>query len=40
MKRGDVTARIPNPHRGDIDITLLNHLLKQAGVPREEWEKD
>jgi predicted RNA binding protein YcfA (HicA-like mRNA interferase family) len=39
MSRGLVTLRIPNPHRGDIDIGLLNRLLRQAGVTKTEWEQ-
>ena len=38
MRRGPVSVVIPNPHRGDIGIGLLNRVLKQAGVTREEWE--
>ncbi len=38
MVRGDVTLRIPNPHRGDISRDLLARLLRQAGVSRAEWE--
>lgn len=28
---------LPNPHQGDISVGLLNRLLKQAGISREEW---
>jgi len=38
MVRGDVTVRVPNPHRGDIGVELLGRILRQAGVSREEWE--
>lgn len=38
MVRGDATPIIPNPHRRDIGVPLLNQVLKQAGVSREEWE--
>ena len=38
MVRGDVTVRIPNPHRGDIGRELLSRVLRQAGISREEWE--
>jgi predicted RNA binding protein YcfA (HicA-like mRNA interferase family) len=37
MVRGDLRLRIPNPHRGDIDVPLLTKILKQAGVSPEEW---
>ncbi len=39
MTRGDVVLTIPNPHRGDIDISLLKILLRQAGITRAEWER-
>jgi predicted RNA binding protein YcfA (HicA-like mRNA interferase family) len=39
MIRGDVTVRIPNPHRGDIGRELLIRILRQAGVDRDEWER-
>lgn len=37
MRRGDVVLTVPNPHGGDIGVTLLAILLRQAGVTREEW---
>jgi predicted RNA binding protein YcfA (HicA-like mRNA interferase family) len=37
MRRGDITVIIPNPHEGDISVGLLQRLLRQAGVSREEW---
>jgi predicted RNA binding protein YcfA (HicA-like mRNA interferase family) len=39
MRKGDRSVRIPNPHQGDIGTGLLNRLLKQAGISREEWEQ-
>lgn len=39
MVRGDVTLRIPNPHRGDIGRELLARILRQAGISRDEWEQ-
>lgn len=39
MVKGDITLRIPNPHKGDIGKDLLLKILKQAGISREEWEK-
>ncbi|MEX0892224.1 MAG: type II toxin-antitoxin system HicA family toxin [Gemmatimonadota bacterium] len=38
MVRGEITVRIPNPHRGDIGLELLSRLLRQARISREEWE--
>jgi hypothetical protein len=39
MRRGDVTIRLPNPHRGDIGGELLARLLRQAHITKDEWEK-
>jgi len=39
MVRGDVTLRIPNPHRGDIGRELLARILRQGRIERGEWEK-
>ncbi|HEY8325858.1 MAG TPA: type II toxin-antitoxin system HicA family toxin [Ktedonobacterales bacterium] len=38
MRRGDVDVRIPNPHQRDIGLSLLQRIMKQAGISREEWE--
>jgi predicted RNA binding protein YcfA (HicA-like mRNA interferase family) len=37
MRRGEVTVIIPNPHQKDISVGLLQRILRQAGVSREEW---
>jgi predicted RNA binding protein YcfA (HicA-like mRNA interferase family) len=39
MKNGDLTLILPNPHQGDIGRPLLDRILKQAGISRDEWEK-
>ena len=39
MRRGDITLKIPNPHRADIGRDLLAPILKQAGISRSEWER-
>lgn len=39
MVKGDLTPRLPNPHRGEISRDLLDRVLKQAGVSKEEWRK-
>ena len=39
MQKGNQTARIPNPHRGDISAGLLARILRDAGIQRSEWEK-
>ena len=37
MRKGNFKLTIPNPHQGLIDINLLNRLLKQANISRDEW---
>lgn len=39
MDRGNISVRIPNPHRGDISPDLLADIIRQAGIPKEEWRK-
>jgi len=39
MQKGSLVLTIPNPHRGDISIGLLTIILRQAGIPRGDWEK-
>ena len=39
MIKGNLTIRLPNPHRSDIGKELLGRVLRQAHVSREEWEK-
>lgn len=38
MVKGPRKVRLPNPHqRKDIGVGLLQMILKQAGVSRDEW---
>lgn len=37
MKRGNFRLTIPNPLGKQIDSVLIRDVLKQAGVPTEEW---
>jgi predicted RNA binding protein YcfA (HicA-like mRNA interferase family) len=30
--------RIPNPHRGDLDWTLVKLVIREAGITSEEWD--
>jgi predicted RNA binding protein YcfA (HicA-like mRNA interferase family) len=30
---------VPNPHRGDLDWSLVKRILAQAEIPSEQWEK-
>jgi len=39
MIRGSQKIRIPNPHAGDIDVSLLKEILRQAGISSQEWDK-
>lgn len=39
MIRGDITIRIPNPHAGDVGVSLLTRVLRQAGIERADWER-
>jgi predicted RNA binding protein YcfA (HicA-like mRNA interferase family) len=39
MIRGRQKLRIPNPHHQEIDMSLVNELLRQAGISRDEWEE-
>ena len=38
MVKDELKLTIPNPHKGDIVVGLLNRILRQAGITREEWE--
>ncbi len=37
MRRGNVTLIIPNPQQKEISVGLLQRILRQAGISREEW---
>ena len=37
MVRGDVVLTLPNPHRADISVDLLQRILRRSGVSRTEW---
>lgn len=39
MIKGDITLRLPNPHRSDIGKELLSRILRQAKIDRNGWEK-
>jgi predicted RNA binding protein YcfA (HicA-like mRNA interferase family) len=39
MIKGDISVRIPNPHRGDISKGFLARILRQAGIKRGDWER-
>ncbi|WP_407356545.1 type II toxin-antitoxin system HicA family toxin [Methanolobus sp. WCC5] len=37
MTKGDLILTIPNPHKDRIIADLLQIILKQAHISREEW---
>jgi hypothetical protein len=39
MTKGRHKQRIPNEHEGDIDVSLLGEILRQAGISRDDWMK-
>ena len=30
-------SKIPNPHAGDIDVSLLGRILRENGIEKDEW---
>jgi len=38
MVKGRQKIRIPNPHIGDINISLLKEIIRQARISPEEWD--
>ena len=38
MSQGSLKVRIPNRHGGDISVSLLIRILKQAGISKNTWE--
>ncbi|HRK22918.1 MAG TPA: type II toxin-antitoxin system HicA family toxin [Fimbriimonadaceae bacterium] len=38
MVRDNRRVFIPNPHGGEISVSLLARVLRQAGITRSEWE--
>ncbi|MDI9390519.1 MAG: type II toxin-antitoxin system HicA family toxin [Synergistota bacterium] len=37
MCRGQLKLRVHNPHEGDISVSLLKEILRQAGISEDEW---
>ena len=37
MVRGELRLTIPNPHIGDINISLLSEILSRGNISRQEW---
>jgi predicted RNA binding protein YcfA (HicA-like mRNA interferase family) len=38
MIKDQLRLTLPNPHQKDIGINLLNKILKQSGISKQEWE--
>ena len=38
MIKGELKVRIPNPHGKDISVSLVNEILKQAGISKKDWD--
>ena len=38
MVEGETRLTIPNPHRGDLDWSLVKKIIKSAGITSVEWE--
>lgn len=39
MKKGSLKIHIPSKHKGDINPGLVNEILRQAGIDKEDWDK-
>ena len=39
MTKGSRKIRIPNPHAGDIGVSLIKEILRQSGISPEEWDR-
>ncbi len=39
MVRGRLKLFLPNPHGGELSAGLVTRLLREAGIPEEEWEQ-
>lgn len=35
--RGQLKLRVTNPHEGDISVSPLKEILRQAGILEDEW---
>ena len=37
MTKDELRLTIPNPHAGDISVTLLSEILARGGIGRADW---
>jgi hypothetical protein len=40
MIKGELVLTIPNAHPEAISVDLIVRIIRQAGIPREEWLKE
>ena len=38
VKKGSLKIHIPSKHKGDISTGLINEILRQAGIDKQEWD--
>jgi len=38
MIKGSQKVRIPNPHIGDIGVSLIKEIVRQAGISIQDWD--
>jgi hypothetical protein len=39
MVRDKRRLTIPNPHPGDISLSLIRRILNQTGITPDEWDR-
>lgn len=39
MKKESLKIHIPNKHKGEISVGLVNEILRQAEINKENWDK-
>jgi predicted RNA binding protein YcfA (HicA-like mRNA interferase family) len=39
MVKGRLKVRIPNPHVGDIHVSLIKEIIRQAGIDAKTWDE-
>lgn len=37
MIKDDLTLTIPNPYEREVSVDLLDRILKQAGISKNDW---
>lgn len=39
MKKCSLKVHIPSKHKGGVSAALMNEILRQAGINKEEWNR-